>query len=287
MPSQTAPTALRGEPVMRRQSPAVGATSETGSSTTAACAFGALMVGAAAMRKRSRAAPVARRLTMQQIESITLDDIPEGWRGKISLGMARRDKVKQAIRSALDDMYFIMAFDKTGMATAEFEEARNMFPPGVMVRCLKNSLVRKAMEGTPWEEFGNAVQGSNAFVFVKNDTELKPTVEAYVKFAKKFNRDAKVTEMFKGIGKGKTFTSTMGGILRDEWNLITPDQIPKLKDFPTKTELIGQIAYAIKQVPQKIAVGTRQVPQKLAVGLDKIKEKMEEGNLGTVGDVKA
>ena len=25
------------------------------------------------------------------------------WRGKISLGMARRDKVKQAIRSALDD----------------------------------------------------------------------------------------------------------------------------------------------------------------------------------------
>lgn len=259
-------------------------------------ALGAFLAGAAAMRRKSGgrqgARPTARRVTREQIMNLSLDDIPEGFRfrPKISLGMARRDEVKQAIEKELEDTYFIMAFNKDGMPTPDLEAARAMFPPKTKVRVLKNSFVRKAMERTPWAELATVLRGANMYVFVKEDTDLKPTIQAWLKITKQFARADKCAAIYEAVGKREEYANYMhkplcGGMIRDEWNVILPEDIPKLKDFPTKTELIAKIAGSIKQVPQKLAVCAKQLPQKIAIGTKKIVEKMEEEGKGTVAEV--
>jgi len=225
------------------------------------------------------------------IKELTIDDVPKWWRPKISIGMARRDAVLQAIAKKLEDTFFVMAFNKDKFPTSELEEARAMFPPTVMVRCLKNSLVRRAMAGTPWEEFSKVLKGSNMYVFVMQDVDLKPTIQAYIEIEKKYDRKKLVAKMAKVAKKAKVSSFTLkplvGGIMRDEWKIIDPQAIPKLKDFPTKTELIARIAGSIKQVTQKLAVGVKQVPQKIAIGTKKVVEKMEEEGKDKVADVVA
>ncbi|CAJ1449609.1 unnamed protein product [Effrenium voratum] len=70
-----------------------------------------------------------------------------------------------------------------------------MFPTTVNARCLKNTLVRKAMEGTDWEPISQYLVGSNMYVFVESDTDLKPSIQAYLKLEKKFKR----TEVLDGV----------------------------------------------------------------------------------------
>jgi len=200
--------------------------------------------------------------------------------------MARRNQTKEAIKKCLQDTFFIMAFNKDKMNGAELTKAREKFPTSVVARCLKNSLVIKAVEGTEWEEFGSLCRGANMFVFVKNDTDLKASIEAYLKIEKEYNRAERCAEFIETnpdtvIGD---YRPLRGGMMRDEWNIIGPDELPKFKDFPTKTELIAKIAGGIKQVTTKIAKGVKQVPTKLAVGTKKITEKMEEDGKATVAE---
>jgi len=250
----------------------------------------AFLASAAALsRRRTRSSSVARHVSLEQIQEVTIDQVPSWFRPKISVGMARRDAVKEAIAAKLDDTFFIMAFNKDAMPTADLEAARAMFPASVNVRCLKNSLVKKAIEGTEWEPLSPVLKGSNMYVFVMQDTDLKPSIQAYLKIAKTFSRAEKVAEIYEKVGKDFTFElkPLVGGMMRDEWNVIPPEDIPKLKDFPTKTELIARIAGSIKQVTQKVAVGVKQVPQKLAIGTKKIVEKMEEDGKDSVADAVA
>jgi len=261
----------------------------TSLSAAPALAFGALIVSAAMLRSRSRRVSVERRVTMEQIQNVTVADMPVRWRSKISLGMARRDQLVQAIRRELEDTFFVMAFNKDGMATEQLEQARAMFPPTVRVCCLKNSLVRKAMEGTEWEPLTAVLKGPNMYVFVKQDADLKETIKSYIAVNRQFNREGRVAEIYEKIAKQFTFAvkPLVGGMMRDEWTVISPEDLPKFKDFPTKTELIAKIAGSIKQVTTKVASGVKQVPQKLAIGTKKIVEKMEDDGKATVSEVVA
>lgn len=236
-----------------------------------------------------RSSSVARKITMADIDALTVDDVPAGWRPRVSVSMSLKNAQVESIQRKLEDSYFIMAFNWGGMLTPEMEEARAMFPETVSVRVLKNTLVRKAMQGTPWEPFGKFLKGPNMYVFVERDIDLKDTVSAYIKLEKKFRRPDKVLQQYEN-NKEKVpllFKPLVGGILRDEWKFIAPEDVPKLKDFPTKLELIARIAGGIKQVPTKIAKGTKQVTQKIAIGTKKIVEKMEEEGKSVVKDVVA
>jgi len=180
-----------------------------------------------------------------------------------------------------------MGFNKEKMLPNEMEEARSYFPPTVNVRHLNNNWLRKAMEGTKWEPMRDKVKGSNIYVFVETDKDLKPSIQAYMKIEKQFNRTAKLDVLREEWADDLTYDlqPMIGGMMSEEWNVMEPADVVKLKDFPTKTELIGQIAGSIKQVTTKLAVGVKQVPTKLAIGLKKTVEKGEEAGKSAVGDV--
>ncbi|CAE7746452.1 rplJ [Symbiodinium necroappetens] len=171
-----------------------------------------------------------------------------------------------------------MGFNKEKMLPNEMEEARSFFPPTVNVRHLNNNWLRKAMEGTKWEPMRDKVKGSNIYVFVETDKDLKPSIQAYMKIEKQFGRTAKLDVLREEWADDLTYDlqPMIGGMMSEEWNVMEPADVVKLKDFPTKTELIGQIAGSIKQVTTKLAVGVKQVPTKLAIGLKKTVEKGEE-----------
>jgi len=289
LPAEVPSSQFPSEAVLRNNGYTANRRRSTSPSAAPAFAFGALIVSAAVMRSRSRRVSVERRVTMEQIENLTIADMPPRWRSKISLGMARRDQLVQAIKQELDDTFFVMAFNKDGMPTDQLEQARGMFPPTVRVCCLKNSLVKKAMAGTEWEPLAAVLKGPNMYVFVKQDTDLKETIKSYLAVNRQFNREGRVAELYEKIAKQFTFVlkPLVGGMMRDEWTVISPEDLPKFKDFPTKTELIAKIAGSIKQVTTKVASGVKQVPQKLAIGTKKVVEKMEEDGKATVSEVVA
>mmetsp|Transcript_28486 Transcript_28486/g.50588 ORF Transcript_28486/g.50588 Transcript_28486/m.50588 type:complete len:300 (+) Transcript_28486:1-900(+) len=244
--------------------------------------FGGLLVAAAIRRSRRG---VSRSVTREQLETLTVADLPTNWRPPNG-PKAQRVLQIQAITRQLDKTFFLMAFNRENMLGSQVEEAKSFFPPNVNVRVLRNTWVRKAMEGTDWEPLAPQLKGSNVYVFVESDKDLKPSIQAYLKLEKEFDRTGAI-DAIKEANDDMTYEikPLVGGMMSEEWNVLQPQEIIKLKDFPTKTELIGQIAGSIKQVTTKLAVGIRQVPTKLAIGIKKTVEKGEEGGKGTVGDV--
>lgn len=285
LPSVQPTTDLARTSTKRLASVRSGSTNEQNefSMTRVSLVLGGLLA-AAACRRQAR---LPRPVTETEIQNLTLEDLPEMWRPKISISMSRRSNQMKGIRRQLEKTFFLMAFNKEHMASREIEEARALFPSTCKVRVLKNSLVRKAMEGSEWEQLAPYLVGSNMYVFVESDRDLKPAIQAYVKMEKTFDRTAKLDAIKEDRGDDLTYDlkPLVGGIMSEEWNVLTAEDVMKLKDFPTKTELIGQIAGSIKQVTQKLAVGIKQVPTKLAIGIKATVEKGEEEGKSTVGDV--
>jgi len=106
----------------------------------------------------------------------------------------------QAIRKELTDTFFLMAVNHDHMKGSDIEEARKLFPTSCKVRVLRNNLVRKAMEGTEWWPFADRLKGSNMYIFVKKDVDLKATIEASIKMEKRFAREGALAAGLEKMG---------------------------------------------------------------------------------------
>lgn len=272
------------------------------SSLAASIAMVAAFVGAAQARRRSSATNIARRVTREQIERLTVDDVPTEWSIKFTLGMARRRQLAARIRQELDECFALICLNRDlgGGKRKSFPKlaaVKEMFPKQVRIHQLKKSIYRAAVKGTDWEPSGLKGQGGCDghcwFMFIYDENDLKPAVQAMEKANKKFNIDAELAAKKVNLLKvkhwqeNKPYGFAFGAMIRDDWEWIPGDQVMKLKDFPTRTELIGRVAGAIQMVTTKIAKGTKQLPQKIAVGTKKIVEKMEDEGKDTVADVVA
>lgn len=229
-----------------------------------------------------------RRVTRQELENITIDDVPQLWRKKTSIIQARKHVQMMTIRKKLESTYFLFAWNNAGMTVPAIVDARAFFPPHVVVRSLKNKIVRKAMSGSGWETFGTHLKGENMYVFVEKEEDLKPCIEAYIKMETKMRRKTNLGKLYEKHPELYEFYELrplVGGCFAEDYKPIFPDEFVKLKDAPTKIELIAMVAGGVQKVTQKIASGIKQVPQKIAIGTKKITEKMEEDGKEKVGDV--
>eukprot|EP00929_Paragymnodinium_shiwhaense_P112868 TRINITY_DN8112_c0_g2_i1.p1 TRINITY_DN8112_c0_g2~~TRINITY_DN8112_c0_g2_i1.p1 ORF type:complete len:341 (+),score=115.15 TRINITY_DN8112_c0_g2_i1:63-1025(+) len=244
---------------------------------------------AAAGFSRANKSRSARRITLQQINELSLKDVPRQWLPWCSVKTARDNLVVKSIATQLEKTFYIMAWNKDGMDTDSLEAARAMFPAGAKVRCLRNKLVREAMRQTGWGgDFGMNFKGSCMYTFVENEEDVKPTMQAYAKMEKSMRRQQVIDQLIeKNPNDYKNYKPIpfWGGGLAEDKKFMDPEQAMKLKDMPTKLDLIARVAGAVKQVPQKLAVGINQLPKKIAVGTKKIVEKMEEEGKSTVAEL--
>jgi len=230
-----------------------------------------------------------RPTTLEEIEALTIEDVPTDWKPYYSPGMIIRDELMRRIREVLDETYCLVIFNFDGITHAAMGEIRKSFPKNVVVRQLVNTLVRRAMQDTPWEALVPELKGQNMYVFVKDEVDLRETIKTIDKIAGDKKLEAVIEKRQRWLNsKDSTLTDlrrVRGSMLRDDWTVMLQEETLKLKDFPTKLELIAQIAGGIKQIPTKLARCSKQLPQKLAVGTKKIVEKMEEEGKATVGDL--
>lgn len=240
---------------------------------------------------------MARRLTMEQVESLTLNDIPEDFLWKLTIGRARRYVWVRKIRARLDQCQMIFAVNASHMNAKLQRELGEIFPSTVDRGVIKNSIMKKACEGTEWKGISEMFETKDycplMWFFVKKEDDVKPCIDIWMKYEKKHKRAAvllaaqeKVSMLTsKYASKVDVKDPAVCAMLRDDWKVFGPAEIPKIKDLPTKLEVIANIAGAIKQVPTKLARSTKQITQKIAIGTKKIVEKMEEGSKATVGDL--
>ena len=151
-----------------------------------------------------------------------------------------------------------MPFDKT--TVEEIDMLRKSLPEGTTASVVKNSLMKMAVQDTPFSSLAEQkdVVNSNIFFFIP-EGESKPTFKAFEAWKKDTNK--KDVEPKFGIMEGQVYRAT---------------GLDAVANLPTKLELITKIAQGIKAVPTKIGKGVAAVPNKMGRAFGALKDKLEE-----------
>lgn len=188
-------------------------------------------------------------------------------RSRVRMGAPAIIKKKSAIvdkvKEKLNDSEMIFSIPLPGLTVANIFEFKKKLPEGTTAMAVKNTLMRRAIEGSGWEVAGNICKESSIWIFVKDD--IKGSVEAYKTFAKELE-----LEPIKGGVLEETFYDT--------------DGISAIAALPSKLELITQVARLVKEVPTKLAVSIKEVPTKLARGIKLAVADEEKGDESAAGE---
>lgn len=172
--------------------------------------------------------------------------------------MGRTLENKQAIvadlKETLSQSQMAFIIDYQGLTVAEITDLRRRLrPTGTVCKVTKNTFMGIAIKDDPkWQALDGFLQGSSAFVLVKDD--IGGAIKAY----QDFQKASKKTELRGGVMEGRA---------------LTEDEVKAIGDLPSKEQLMAQIAGAINGLATKIAVGINEVPASLARGLKAVAEK--------------
>eukprot|EP01038_Epipyxis_sp_PR26KG_P006224 gene6224-8577_t len=168
--------------------------------------------------------------------------------------------ILERTKKLLDNSAIVISIPFEGVSKEQTDILRKSIPKTVKASIVKNAIMRKSIENTPFSVMKDQLKNENLFFFVP-EGEAKPTYEAFKKWQKEVKRtepefDAKVAVMENQLYTGKNLDAVV--------------------NLPTKLELITKIATGIKSVPLKLAKGVKAVPNKLGRAIGAIKTKLEE-----------
>lgn len=158
-----------------------------------------------------------------------------GGRGIATTLDGKKAKV-ETVKGLLDSSEMIFSVPASTLTVSEVQSLRRSLPEGTTMSVVKNKLMKRACEGTDYEEAtADMLKGANMWFFIEDD--IGGTVKSFNSFTKEFAK--KETHEIQG--------GVIEGVAYDSKGVI---QISKL---PSKIELITKIAGSIKAVPTKIA----------------------------------
>jgi large subunit ribosomal protein L10 len=161
--------------------------------------------------------------------------------------MVGKVKTVELVKSLLNTSEMIFTVPASSLTVKQARQLRLKLPEGTTAKVVKNSLMKRALEGTPYEEpTGHLLTGSNMWVFIEND--IGSSIKSYNEFVKETRKDD-THQIIGGVLEGKAFDTA--GV----------DVIGKL---PSKDQLYANIAGAIKAVPTKVARVIKAPGSKLA-----------------------
>lgn len=168
--------------------------------------------------------------------------------------LANKQEIVAELKETLSEAQMAVIIDYHGLSMAEITDLRRQLAPmGCVCKVTKNTLMRIAIDGDDnWQPMGQFLQGSSAFLLLKDD--LGGAIKAY----RNFQKATKKTELRGGVLEGRA---------------LTDQEVQAIGDLPSKEELIAQIAGAINAVTAKVAVGIKEVPASLARSIQAISEK--------------
>ena len=143
--------------------------------------------------------------------------------------------------------------DFKGMTVSEDQQLRaKIHENNISYKVVKNTLARKAVEGTPLASVADKFVGTTAIAVTKDDPV------AVAKVLSDFAKDHAKFTFKAGIVEGR---------------VIDIADIERLATMPSKEELISKMMFLINSGAQRIAVVTNGIARNLAIVINEAKAK--------------
>ena len=153
-----------------------------------------------------------------------------------------KQPIVEEIKAQLDGAKSIVVVDYRGISVADVTELRKQCrEAGVIYKVYKNTMVRRAVEGTELEGIVKDLEGTNAFAISKEDATLAARVVA------KFIKKAKVCQLKSGVVEG-TYYDAKG--------------IETIATIPSREELIAKFMGSIQSPITNFARVIKQIAEK-------------------------
>eukprot|EP00978_Attheya_sp_CCMP212_P031556 scaffold119824_cov57-Attheya_sp.AAC.2 len=180
-----------------------------------------------------------------------------GAKGYATTMDGKKERV-ETIKTLLDSSEMVFSVPAAALTVKQVSGLRRSLPEGTTMSVVKNKLMLRALDGTPYEAGNDLVVGPSMWFFIEED--IGGTIDAYNKF-------------LKDAGKKETHNIVGGVIDGSVYDAAGVNAIGKL---PSKLELMAQIAGGIKAVPTKVARVIKAPTSKLARAIKLATEESSE-----------
>jgi large subunit ribosomal protein L10 len=160
--------------------------------------------------------------------------------------------VVDAVRARLDDSDGAVVTEYRGLTVAEMAGLRRVIRAvGGDFKVFKNTLVRRAIEGSPHEPLTDLLEGPTAIAFVRGDVSA-------------------VAKALRDFAKAAPALVVKGGVL--DGSLLDARELGALAELPSREVLLSMLAGGLAAPMRTMAGLLKAVPQSLAYGLSALIE---------------
>ena len=132
-----------------------------------------------------------------------------------------KQPIVDEIKAQLDGAKSMVVVDYRGISVADVTELRKQCrEAGVVYKVYKNTMVKRAVEGTEFEGVVKDLEGTNAFAISKEDATAPARILC------KFAKNAKALELKAGVVEG---------------TLYDTDALNELAKIPSRDELLSKL----------------------------------------------
>jgi large subunit ribosomal protein L10 len=172
---------------------------------------------------------------------------------------AREHKVEvvDEVKTRLGAASASIVSEYRGLSVTELADLRHaLSAAGGDYKIFKNTLVRRAVDGSEYQPLADYLSGPSALTFVQGD------VSAVAKALRDFSRTNPHLVIKGGLADG---------------SLLTSADLAALADLPSREVLLARLAGALAAPMQQMAGLLQALPQNLAYGISALIEQREEG----------
>ncbi|XP_068644917.1 large ribosomal subunit protein uL10c-like, partial [Aristolochia californica] len=177
---------------------------------------------------------------------------------RCAISRTKKQETVETVKQQLENCHLVAGIRYKGFTVKQFQELCKSLPDSVKLVVAKNTLVGKAIEGTPWEALKPCMKGMNAWLFVHTE-EIPTALKPY----RSFQKEKKLED--------NDFT---GAVL--EGKFYAPNEFKAHETMPTRAEIYAKLLGSL-QGPAVSLISTSQAPARdLVLVLKAYVKKMEE-----------
>ncbi len=155
--------------------------------------------------------------------------------------------VVDEVRTRLGDAQATVITEYRGLTVADLATLRkNLTAAGGDYKVFKNTLVKRAIAGSPYSPLEDLLAGPTAIAFVRGDVSA-------------------VAKALRDFGRTNAHLVVKGGML--DGSLLSPAQLGALADLPSREVLLARLAGGFQAPLAQLASLLQALPRNLAYGL--------------------
>ena len=167
-----------------------------------------------------------------------------------------KQPIVDEIKAQLDGAKSMVVVDYRGISVADVTELRKQCrEAGVVYKVYKNTMVKRAVEGTEFEGVVKDLEGTNAFAISKDDATAPARILC------KFAKNAKALELKAGVVEGTVYD--VAGV-------------QELSKIPSREELLSKFLGSIQSPITNFARVLNQIAEKGGEAVEAPAEAAEE-----------